>query len=471
MDRPAADAGASRGTTTPRSSSGRPAARSTSPLPAQPYPAAGVIPEPRTRQRGSRAASPAIADCYARAYYSRHRPPAAPPPAARLRSVPVHGPPRPAPALCPTNPVLPAMTADPSLSELQELQSLSEVQKHELNQSAALESTAGQAMLAGPISLSDLAQEYKSNPDQSFAHKLAWIAHPSRYSAYYKTRGDGDCFLCVLPAASCCASLLTDAPHALLRSPPASRSFGFALLLRILEAQDRPLHHFAVQHIQGTQTLLDQAGFERDVYLDFYEPIGDLLKRIFATDPAITELTPSSLVEAFNDPVVSNSVVVYLRLVTAAFLKLHQEEYAPFLFAYEGSAGTGEAPTMDEFVRSQIEALGVEADHLAVTALSRALLVTLDVVYLVPSAEDHAVAAAAAHDPQTATVDTRTEVAPEVVRFDLPGATGETSVSASAGVPGLLDMGALLFRPGHYDVLVPAPKTEFTPTPYIPPAP
>lgn len=253
----------------------------------------------------------------------------------------------------------------------------------------------------------------------------------------------------------------------------SSRSFGFALLLKILEAHDRPLHHFAVQHIQSTQSLLDQAGFERDVYLDFYEPLGELLARIFATDPAVTELTPTSLVEAFNDPVVSNSVVVYLRLVTAAFLKIHQEEYAPFLFAYEGSAGDGEAPTMDEFVRSQVEALGVEADHLAVTALARALLVTLDVVYLVPSAEDHAIASATSQAPRAAEVETGAEQAPEIVRFDLgPSSSGgQTSGSASVNAPGLLDMGALLFRPGHYDVLVPAPKTEFTPTPYIPPAP
>lgn len=83
---------------------------------------------------------------------------------------------------------------DVSLSELQDLQSLSEAQKSELNQSATEESAAGQALLSGPVSLSALAEEYKGNPDQSFAHKLAWLAQPSRFAAYYKTRGDGDCF-------------------------------------------------------------------------------------------------------------------------------------------------------------------------------------------------------------------------------------------------------------------------------------
>ena len=41
-----------------------------------------------------------------------------------------------------------------------------------------------------------------------------------------------------------------------------------------------------------------------------------------STDPATPQLDEKKLLEVFNDPEKSNSIVVYLRLLTSAFLKV-----------------------------------------------------------------------------------------------------------------------------------------------------
>lgn len=54
---------------------------------------------------------------------------------------------------------------------------------------------------------------------------------------------------------------------------------------------------------------------------------------------------------------VSNSVVVYLRLVASAKIRNDPEEYAPFLFHAE----TGEPMETREFCEHFVEAVGKEA--------------------------------------------------------------------------------------------------------------
>jgi hypothetical protein len=54
---------------------------------------------------------------------------------------------------------------------------------------------------------------------------------------------------------------------------------------------------------------------------------------------------------------VSNSVVVYLRLVASAQIRNDPEEYAPFLFNPE----TGEPMDIREFCEHFVEAVGKEA--------------------------------------------------------------------------------------------------------------
>jgi ubiquitin thioesterase protein OTUB1 len=98
---------------------------------------------------------------------------------------------------------------------------------------------------------------------------------------------------------------------------------------------------------------------------------------------------------------VSNSIVVFLRLLTSAQLRADVDTYAPFLFHPE----TGEPLAMRAFCETFVEAVdreagacspssrpppadGALADHVQITALARALRLNVSVAYLDGHADD-----------------------------------------------------------------------------------
>ena len=100
--------------------------------------------------------------------------------------------------------------------------------------------------------------------------------------------------------------------------------------------------------------MLDTAGFDKIAYEDFSD----------ATLKRIEQLSSSGiqgLESAMNDAEISNSVVVYLRLVCSAWIRTHEEDYAPFL----------EQPVRD-YCANEIEAFGKEADEAIMAALVQA---------------------------------------------------------------------------------------------------
>lgn len=221
------------------------------------------------------------------------------------------------------------------------------------------------------------------------------------------------------------------------------------------------MHHFILKHVEDTKAILKEAGFQESVFIDFYNPFHDLLLRMHATDPTVSELTDADIQRAFNDPETSNSIVVYLRLLTSAFLKTNEDDFLPFLFTledeYQGSGVfEGKPPTMEKFCANQVEPIGKEADHVQIAALSRCLKVSLDVAYLsrtgappeTPLAEEHEHQVSALSVPGQEASIKRARDDPskcDIVHFEIPGAVAH------------IDIGTLLFRPGHYDVLINAP--------------
>lgn len=138
-----------------------------------------------------------------------------------------------------------------------------------------------------------LLHEYANN--RQFYNKVKWLKDQSDFVGIRRLKGDGNCFY---------------------------RAFGFTYIHTLLTMNDRPLHHFTTQHLGSTLELLKQAGFEEDVVKDFYDPFQELMAMMHSTDPATPQLDEKKLLEVFNDPEKSNSIVVYLRLLTSAFLKV-----------------------------------------------------------------------------------------------------------------------------------------------------
>jgi ubiquitin thioesterase protein OTUB1 len=163
--------------------------------------------------------------------------------------------------------------------------------------------------------------------------------------------------------------------------------------------------------LAATIPLLNDAnegGQQSYVYQDIYEE--HIEKQMKAV--ANGEYDKDMLLAIFQSDEISNYIVLYLRFITAAYLKLHREEYEPFLGFEFG---------MDKFCETSVMVMDQEADHIHVIALTKALKVPVEIAYM--SGSD----------------------AMEQVNFH----EFYPDEEVAKGLKPLV----LLYRPGHYDIL------------------
>ncbi|KAJ3557485.1 hypothetical protein NM688_g1448 [Phlebia brevispora] len=285
-----------------------------------------------------------------------------------------------------------------------ELSQLAPAALFELNQAALDDSVPNRPLVAPLVPMAALREEYE-NGNEIFVKQIDWLVEQG-YIGIRRTRGDGDCFY---------------------------RSLAYAYVERILNSTDQGLDAVqAVSMLESTQSMLETVGFQPLVFEDFLETFTTLIKRVTDPEPGATLLTHHGLLEAFNNPEISNSIVVYLRLLTSAQIRLDPDAYAPFLFHPE----LGEPMDTRDFCENFVEAVGKEADHVQMTALTRALRINILVAYLdgrVHSRESSAASSGKGKGRATDTVEV------EFVPFE----NGEEG----------LEPIRLLYRPGHYDIL------------------
>ncbi|KAG1143994.1 hypothetical protein G6F37_006090 [Rhizopus arrhizus] len=155
--------------------------------------------------------------------------------------------------------------------------------------------------------------------------------------------------------------------------------------------------------------LLESGGFHKLAYEDFYETVNEQFHQLpqYRTDPDM-------LLVNFQSDEISNAIVMHLRFMTSAYLRIHSAEYEPFLI--------DEMISIDEFCSRNVEAFGKESDHLQIIAISKALDTPIHVVYLDGGIEDKA-----------------------IIHEFWPTEKDELERKKSPIV--------LLYRPGHYDIL------------------
>jgi len=237
--------------------------------------------------------------------------------------------------------------------------------------------------------MSVLRAEYE-NGSRAFVEQIDWLRSRG-YIGIRRAKGDGDCFY---------------------------RSLGFAYVERILHASDKEIAvASALSTLESSISLLEYAGFEKLVYEDFYDVFASLVNQVVVPEQNGTVLTTNTLIEAFQSPEVSNSIVVFLRLLTSAQIRIKPDDYAPFLFHPESE----EPMDTQGFCENFVEAVGKEADHVQMTALSLALKINVSVAYLDGRSPSGKV---------------------EFVEFHHAESQGD-------GVEPI----TLLYRPGHYDIL------------------
>merc|ERR1711865_517005 len=117
------------------------------------------------------------------------------------------------------------------------------------------------------------------------------------------------------------------------------------------------------------------AGYERVAIEDFYEEFIDILGRCSAEGA-----TASSMEAAFEEG--DDYLICWSRILTAAYLKRHQDEYSAFLTSHSSIA---------DFCAKEVDPMKTEADHLQIIALSSYFAVPVCVLYLDRSEGDTAV--------------------------------------------------------------------------------
>lgn len=214
------------------------------------------------------------------------------------------------------------------------------------------------------------------------------------YQAVRKARGDGNCFF---------------------------RSFMFSYLEHILEAKDEAEAVRMLGRMDVCKGMLRDVGYPEFTYEDF---VSVFAEQVEAVRPAgTTPLSVDQLVQRCRDQGVSDYVVMFFRFITSAEIQLRADFFAPFILGLNN---------MDpiKFCRTSVEPMGEESDHIHITALTDALRVPVRVVYL--------------DNSPTGSSDTA-----EVNVHDFfPGNLG-ASGTGEREEPFI----ALLYRPGHYDIL------------------
>ncbi|KAG9217767.1 hypothetical protein CCMSSC00406_0003544 [Pleurotus cornucopiae] len=133
-----------------------------------------------------------------------------------------------------------------------DLASLSQSQLYELNQNLLEDSVPTRALIEDIAPMSVLRAEYE-NGSQSFVKQIDSLVAKG-FDSIRRARGDGDCFY---------------------------RSVAFAYVDSILKATDVAMAAAsAISMLESTFPMLEQAGFQKLVFEDFYDVLASLLQNI-----------------------------------------------------------------------------------------------------------------------------------------------------------------------------------------------
>lgn len=140
-----------------------------------------------------------------------------------------------------------------------------------------------------------LRAEYEGG-SEAFVSQIDWLTSRG-YIGVRRARGDGDCFYrCqhpIPPRVIDGFSLISETITAL----------AFAYISMILESSDDQLAvAAAISTLESTAPKLEDAGFQKLVYEDFYEVLASLIKQVVTPEAGGSKLTTKTLLEAFQSP-------------------------------------------------------------------------------------------------------------------------------------------------------------------------
>ncbi|KAJ8324386.1 hypothetical protein QVD99_002418 [Batrachochytrium dendrobatidis] len=188
------------------------------------------------------------------------------------------------------------------------------------------------------------------------------------------------------------------------------RAFGFRLAELVFEHRDLPWNRAILQRAKETKALMTTMGYDMSILEDFWERFQDVL--------LIKDEDADGVIGAFQTDHISDTVVCYLRLITAALLKRDRDIYEAFVL--------GDYSSLECFISDCVEPMNVESDQIHIVAMANIFQV----------------------DIRIANLDT--SVATEGINFHEISPMEPMQVDQPPTI-------TLLYRPGHYDVLYPKP--------------
>ncbi|KAG2432857.1 hypothetical protein HXX76_008590 [Chlamydomonas incerta] len=243
--------------------------------------------------------------------------------------------------------------------------------------------------------LGALKAEYE-NGNQNFVQKISKLEES--YRTFRRTRGDGNCFF---------------------------RGFIYAYLEGLLQSSDLVEGNRFLSVVQSWKAKLVEGGFQELVFEDAMDL---LLEQVKEVTKASDQFSQEKLLVNMRDDMVSNMIVMFLRLVTSCEVQRREDFFFPFIL------GMYDEPpaTVELFCQRHVEPMGEESDHLHIVAVTEALQIPVRVVYLDSSG------------------------------LPTGGGGGGGGLEASCHdfvpdscPPGTAPRVHLLYRPGHYDILYP----------------
>ncbi|AEO65607.1 f269be01-2657-4f0a-9429-421a051efec3 [Thermothielavioides terrestris] len=251
-----------------------------------------------------------------------------------------------------------------------------------------------QGPLVGKKTPSTAITEEYAKADPIYVQKTMVL--PQTYSHYRPIQGDGNC---------------------------GWRAIGFGYFETLVKSGSKARIESERQRLQSLNSLIENVGgFSPYVFQDFVDETLTLLERMAGLVDH-QEQAMAELLEAFNTPDISNSVMYHFRLLASSYLKSNRETYGAFI-----TTGSG----VDGYCQEVLERHNVEIDHLGLTLLVNVLLkdvgFVLEVAYLDRSP------------------------GPEVNTYRFPEEANNRHPSELGPII------HLLYRPDHYDILyVPEP--------------
>jgi ubiquitin thioesterase protein OTUB1 len=141
------------------------------------------------------------------------------------------------------------------------------------------------------------------------------------------------------------------------------RAFGFRFCELVRETKNVEWKPRILEQCSSTKQLLSEIGYDMSILEDFWEPFWDSLTK-----------SDTPLEHWFMTDYTSDTIVCYLRILTAAFLKKHRDMYECFIL--------GEYPSLEAFLAACVEPMNVESDQIHIVAMANAFNISVRVAHL-----------------------------------------------------------------------------------------